>query len=223
MRLTAKAARGDAGFTLIELLLVVIITGIIVVPLGDALIMYFRNTDATAARISLSHDAEISAAYVASDVAGVGLRDLATTGPGGTIPFKSSIQLNAAYDAGGQVCGTPVTPAARIRLLADGWDTSTSPASRITRIVAYYLAPAGAVSELHRLACAGSTTTDIVIAHDVDASTFQVTCDGSPTACEGTTVPQTVQLAFTARLLDANGQPTTDPYPITLIGHRRQQ
>jgi len=64
MRLTVRAARDDAGFTLIELLLVVVILGIIVIPLGNALIAYFRNTDATSARMTLSHDAQISAAYL---------------------------------------------------------------------------------------------------------------------------------------------------------------
>ncbi|GGN61214.1 prepilin-type N-terminal cleavage/methylation domain-containing protein [Actinoplanes lobatus] len=216
MRLTPRTARDDAGFTLIELLIVVAITAVIVVPLGNALILYFRNTDATAARMSLSHDAQISAAYLARDVAAVGLRDLDTAGPGGTIPFKASIQVNAAFDAGGQVCGTSATPAAKIRLLADDWDASTSPATRDTRIVAYYLAPAGTVSELHRLVCADGATTDIVVAHHVDPATFTVSC-ASPTTCESASVPQTVTLAFSATL------PGADPYPITLTGHRRQQ
>jgi prepilin-type N-terminal cleavage/methylation domain-containing protein len=216
MRLTARAARGDAGFTLIELLLVVAITSVVVIPLGDALILYFRNTDATSARMTLSHDAQISAAYLARDVAGVGLRDLATAGTGGTIPFKSSIQLDAAFDAGGQVCGTSATPTAKVRLLADDWDTSTTPATGTTRIVAYYLAPAGTTSELHRLLCAGGTTTDIAVAHNVDPSTFTVSC-ASPTTCGGTSVPQTVTLAFSVTL------PGADPYSITLTGHRRQQ
>jgi len=217
MRLTTKAARDDAGFTLIELLLVVVITTVIVIPLGESLILYFKNTDATSARMTLSNDGQISAAYLARDVAALGLRDFATTGTGGTIPFKSSIQLDAAYDAGGQVCGTSATPVAKIRLLADDWDSSTSPATRYTRIVAYYLAPNGAVSELHRLVCTGSgATTDIVLAHNVDPSTFAVSCAG-PATCDGATVPQTVTLAFTVTA------PGADPYPITLVGHRRQQ
>ncbi|MCU7724382.1 prepilin-type N-terminal cleavage/methylation domain-containing protein [Actinoplanes sp. KI2] len=216
MRLTSRAARDDAGFTLIELLLVVVITAIVVVPLGDALILYFRNTDATSARMTLSREAQISAAYVARDVTAVGLRDLSATGPGGTIPFKASIQLNAAFDADGQVCGTTATPAAKVRLLADDWDTSVSPAIRNTRIVAYYLAPAGATSELHRLFCTNGATTDIVVAHNVDPSTFSVSC-AAPTTCDGTSVPQTVTLAFSVTV------PGADPYPITLTGHRRQQ
>jgi len=208
--------RGDAGFTLIELLVVVAILGIVAIPLGDTIIRYLRNSDAASARMALSHDAQISAAYVARDVAAVGLRDLTAAGAGGTIPFRSSIQLNAAYDAGGLVCGTSATPTAKIRLLGDEWDASTNPATRSTRIVAYYLAPNGAISELHRLLCAGGTTTDVIVAHDVDPATFSVTCD-SPVTCDGTSVPQSVTLAFSVTL------PSADPYPITLTGQRRQQ
>jgi prepilin-type N-terminal cleavage/methylation domain-containing protein len=214
MRLTPRAARDDAGFTLIELLLVIVLTAIIVVPLSEALILYFRNTDATTARMTLSRDAQISAAYVARDVAAVGLRNFPGTAADGTIPFKASIQVDAAFNAGGETCGTSATPAAKVRLLADDWDASTS--TRTTRVVAYYLAAAGPASDLHRLVCTGAATTDIVVAHDVDPSTFTVSC-ASPTTCDGASVPQTVTLAFSVTL------PGADPYPITLIGHRRQQ
>lgn len=224
MQLTADRKTHDAGFTLIELLVVVAILGIVAIPLAGTIIGYLRNSDAASARMALSHDAQISAAYVARDVAAVGLRDLtAAPGAGGTIPFKSSIQLNASYDAGGLVCGTSATPAAKIRLLGDDWDTSTSPATRGTRVVAYYLAPSsrlaptGTVSELHRLLCTGGgATTDVIVAHNVDPATFSVACD-TPAACDGTSVPQSVMFAFSVTL------PSADPYPITLTGQRRQQ
>lgn len=217
MQLTAKAKRTDAGFTVIELLIVIVVLGIIVVPIGDALFMYFRNGDATSARMALSHDAQISGAYVSRDVAGVGLRDTSAMGANGTVPFKSSIQLNAAYNTGGFVCGTSTTPTAQIRLLADDWDTSTSPATSSTRIVSYYLKPVGGVSELHRLLCTASTTSDIVVAHNIDPSaSFTVTC-GNPTTCTGTPVPQTVTIAFSVTL------PSASAYPISLTGQRRQQ
>jgi prepilin-type N-terminal cleavage/methylation domain-containing protein len=206
----------DAGFTLIELLVVIAILGVIAVPISGAIIAYLRNSDTTSARMALSHDAQISAVYVARDVAGLGLRDLTSAGANGTVPFKSSIQLDAAYNQGGFVCGTSATPTAKIRLLADDWDTTTSPATRSTRIVSYYLVPAGTVSLLHRLLCAGGTTTDIVVAHNIDPSTFTVTC-GSPATCDGTSVPQTVTLAFSVTL------PADGPYPVTLTGQRRQQ
>jgi prepilin-type N-terminal cleavage/methylation domain-containing protein len=213
MRLTRSVR--DEGFTLIELLIALAILGLIAFPLANAVIGYVRNSDATTDRMALSHDAQISAAYFARDVAGVGLRDL-TAAPtaGGSIPFKNSIQLNAAYDAGGLICGSATTPTARVRFLSDDWDSATSPATQSRRIVAYYLASTGTVGSLHRLLCAGGAVTDVVIAHNVDPATLAVNCSS---ACESSTVPQTVTLAFSATL------PTVGAYPITLAGQRRQQ
>jgi hypothetical protein len=160
--------------------------------------------------MALSHDAQISAVYFARDVAAVGLRDMSTLGAGGTIPYKSSIQRDAAYDAGGLVCGSATTPIAKVRFLSDDWDSATIPATRTTRIVAYYLDD----EELHRLVCAGGTTSDTVLAHNVAPATFSVT--GS-SALESVPPPQTVTLAFSVTL------PSVGGYPITLTGQRRQQ
>ena len=206
MRVNRAPAR-DAGFTLIELLVVVTILAMIAVPLGNVMIGYLRDSDAADDRLALSHDAQIAAAYVARDVAAVGLRDASA---GGTIPFKPSIQLAAAYDAGGLVCGTAATPAALIRLLSDDWATA-APHPVSTRVVAYYLTG----TALHRMLCAGGTTTDVVLAHNVDPATLNVTCAG-PSTCDGTSVPQTVTIAFSVSL------PGAGAYPITLTGHRRQ-
>ena len=211
-----RAGRADAGFTLIELIVVVTILAIVALPLGNAVVGYLRNGDAAADRLALSHDAQISAAYVARDVAAVGLRDATATGAGGTIPFKASIQLDAAYNAGGFVCGGASTPAAKIRLLSDDWDPTTTPATPRTQIVAYYLTPSGTVSSLHRLRCAGAAVTDVVVAHNVDPATFTVTCT-SPASCDTSAVPQTVTLAFSVT------RPSASPYPISLTGQRRQQ
>jgi prepilin-type N-terminal cleavage/methylation domain-containing protein len=215
-RLPHRTDRTDAGYTLIELLVVAVILAVIALPLGNAVIVYFRNSDATSDQLALSHDAQISAAYVARDVAAVGLRDTTATGAGGTIPFKASIQLDAAYNAGGFSCGSATTPTAKIRLLSDDWDSTTTPATLRTQIVAYYLTASGSVSSLHRLRCAGGASTDVVIAHNVDPATFTVTC-ASPTSCDTTAVPQTVTLAFSVT------RPSAAPYPISLTGHRRQQ
>jgi prepilin-type N-terminal cleavage/methylation domain-containing protein len=213
MRLTGSGR--DEGFTLIELLVAVTILGVIAFPLANAVIGYLRNSDATTDRMALSHDAQISAAFFSRDVAGVGLRDLAAApAAGGTVAFKSSIQLNAAYDAGGLLCGSAATPTAQVRFLSDDWDSTTSPATRSSRIVAYYLTSTTTVGSLHRLSCAGSAVTDVVIAHYVDPATLSVTCS---TSCASSTVPQTVTLAFSAT------RPTVGAYPITLAGQRRQQ
>jgi len=204
--------RRDAGFTLVELLISIVILGVIIVPLGNAVIGFIRNTDATSDRLALSHDAQISAAYVARDVAAVGIRDYTVSGT----PFLPSIQLGAGYSAGGKTCGTPATPTALVRLLSDDWDTSgTTPTVR-TDIVAYYLTPpSGDVSELHRILCTSSATpdSDIVLAHDVDPATPSVTCSST---CDAAAVPQRVTLSFAVTKTSVGG------YPITLTGQRRQ-
>jgi len=192
----------DAGFTLVELLVTIAIIGVIAVPLGNVVIGFLRNHQATSDRLALSHDAQISAAYFAADVAGVGVRDYSTSPPG----FLSSIQENAAYNAGGKVCGTAVTPQAKVRFLSDAWDSAGTVS---TVVVAYYLEG----TELHRLKCAGASVTDATIAHNVNAATLTVTCSS---ACTSTTVPSTVTLAFSVTT------PSSDPYQITLIGQRRQ-
>ena len=201
----------DAGFTLIELLLVVVILGVITIPLSNVMIGMLRNHQATQDRLELSHDAQISAAYFAQDVAGIGVRDYNTApAAGSTLPFKQSVQLNAAYDAGGYVCGSAATPAAALRFLADSWNPSATPATVAVDVTAYYLAG----SELHRMKClTGSATpaSDIVVAHNV--ASLNVTCPGP---CDTAAVPQTVKLALTL------SRPTATAYPLELTGQRRQ-
>jgi prepilin-type N-terminal cleavage/methylation domain-containing protein len=203
--------RSDAGFTLIELLIAVVILGVVAAPIANAVIVSIRNTDATSARLAVSHDAQQSSAFFAQDVAAVGLRDYSGAVANGKVPYSPSIQLGAAYDGGGQVCGTVATPVAVLRLLSDDWDTSTPAATRRTAIVAYYLIG----TELHRLRCLGSTTpvSDSVVAHNVDPATPAVTCSS---ACTDAAVPLWVKFTFTAVARNA------DPYPITLFGQRRQ-
>ncbi|WP_410586544.1 prepilin-type N-terminal cleavage/methylation domain-containing protein [Amycolatopsis sp. lyj-23] len=202
--------RSDAGFTLVELLVVLVILGVVAAPVANAVIVSIRNTDATSARLAVSHDAQQSSAFFAQDVAAVGLRDYSGLVANGAVPFSPSVQLNAAYDSGGQVCGTAATPVSVLRLLSDDWDTSTPSATRRTAIVAYHLAG----TELHRLRCLDSATvSDSVVAHHVDPATPVVTC---ASACTAAAVPVWVKLTFSA--VASN----TDPYPITLFGQRRQ-
>jgi len=203
----------DAGFTLIELLVAVTLLGVIVLALGNAVIGYVRTNDVTADRLLLSHDAQIASAYFAGDVAAVGLRDYSVSGT----PFLPSIQLNAAYDAGGVVCGdAATTPVAVVRFLSDDWDSSVSQPVRHTDVVAYYLV----ASELHRLRCAGGAESDAIVAHFVHPDSVAVTCSS---ACDAAPVPQTVTLRFTViRPYFDPSDPNADPYEIVLSGQRRQ-
>jgi hypothetical protein len=119
------------------------------------------------------------------------------------------------------VCGTSATPASVLRLLSDDWDTSGSEPVRRTSIIAYYLAPAGAVAELHRLRCLGSSApvSDVVVAHNVDPATPAVTCSST---CTSAAVPQWVRLTFTVTAPSAYPAQPANTYPVTLFGQRRQ-
>jgi prepilin-type N-terminal cleavage/methylation domain-containing protein len=206
-----RLRHADDGFSLVELLIAVVLLAVITVPLADTVIGVLRNQDDTADRLALSHDSQISASYFAQDVAALGLRDyVAVPDAYGNMPFEPSVQLGAAHDAGGRVCGTASTPVAAVRLLSDDWDGTTSPATITTHIVAYYLAS----SELHRLKCIGSATvSDVVVAHHVDPATLTVTCSSQ---CDAATVPRKVTLAFSVSL------PSVGSYDVSLTGERRQ-
>jgi prepilin-type N-terminal cleavage/methylation domain-containing protein len=206
----------DEGMTLIELLIAVAVLAVITAPLANAIIGYLRVSDAALERMVLSHDAQISAAYFARDVASAGLRDYSgAVDSTGTVPFKASVQTTAAFDAGGTVCGTAATPVASIRFLSDNWNTSGATPVAGTDVVTYYLRPVASTAELRRMKCTGSPVpaSDIVLAHNVDPETVSVTCS-SP--CSGTPVPEHVTLSFTVRTGNAT------PYPVTLSGQRRQ-
>jgi prepilin-type N-terminal cleavage/methylation domain-containing protein len=212
----ASPSRPDAGFTLIEILIVVVILGVIMVPLGNAVIGFLKNTDVASDRLALSHDAQISAAYFARDVASLGIRDYtAVPSAGGTVPFKQSVQIDAAYDAGGQTCGASGTTA-KVRFLSDHWHNSGPTPTVTTDIIAYYLAVNGGVTALHRMKCSGTAVplSDVVIAHSVDvAASVNVICSST---CDAAAVPQQVTLSFSVT------KPSIGAYPIRLNGQRRQ-
>jgi prepilin-type N-terminal cleavage/methylation domain-containing protein len=204
----------DAGFTLTELLVAIVILGMIAAPLAAALIGWMRNSDDTYDRLVLSHDAQLSAAYFARDVASVGIRDHDAS----NMPFKQSIQQNASYNDG-FTCGTAATPTALVRFLSDRWDVVVDGEPAVD-VVAYYLeSPDDATTRLHRLRCSGTTVDDVVVAHNVrtkDGLGNKLTTVSCPTACTAAAVPTEVTLELTVT------RPSGDDYEIKLIGQRRQ-
>ena len=205
--------RSEGGFTLVELLVAIVIIGIIAIPLSGTIVSALKNTGTTEDRMALSHDAQISSSYFARDVAAVGIRDYEAT-DGDSVPFKSSVQLNAAYDAGGFTCGGSDTPTAALRLLSDAWDPGESMTIPETEVIAYYLKTVDGAIELHRLKCVGSDAPiDIRLAHNVKSGSVTVTCSST---CSATAVPDEITLRLVAT------KPSVGDYPITLNGQRRQ-
>src|SRR4051812_46723576 len=80
MGATRGSPRDDDGFTLVELLIGMFISVVVVGAIGSALVVSFRTTDVTQERMSESHDAQVSSAYLANDVQG---SVTVTVGPGG--------------------------------------------------------------------------------------------------------------------------------------------
>ena len=199
--------RGEDGFTLIELLVTVVILGVIAGPLAGAIIAYLHNAGDATTRFTLSHDAQISSAYFARDVASVGVRDYSTADPA----LMQSVETSsAALNKAPHPCGTTSTKAV-LRLLSDDWTHGgTTPA---VTVIAYYLSG----TNLHRIRCSGSATpaSDTVVAHNVNASTVSIACDGDPTRCESARVPQRITLKFSVGT-------APDDLMVTLTGDRRQ-
>lgn len=205
--------RSEGGFTLVEMLVAIVIIGIVTVPLSGTVMSALRNTGSTQERMDLSHDAQLSSSYFARDVAGVGIRDYDNVS-GNSLPFKPSVQLDAAYNQGGYTCGTSGTPVAALRLLSDAWDPTDSMTTPKTVVVAYYLKTVAGGTELHRLKCSGSETpVDVLVAHNVKPGSVTVSCSS---ACEVAAVPNEITL----RLVTT--KPLAGEYPIILNGQRRQ-
>jgi prepilin-type N-terminal cleavage/methylation domain-containing protein len=207
------ARRNDKGFTLIELLVVIAIMGIIAVPLGNVVIGYLHNADATTARLSESHDAQIAAAYFAQDVSSVGVHDFTDT----TYPLEQSIEQDAPPTSGLFPCGSATLPNAVVRMAWD--DFSSGAAADPTEMrVAYVVESSSGNTELHRITCAGSATptSDTVMAHYVVSASVACssTCTGS-----GASLPQMVTLTLT---IHAPGNNASGNYVVALNGQRRQ-
>jgi len=209
MRLT----RDERGVTLIEVLVAITILGIIMLPLGNALIAFFVHTDATTARLNESHDVQIAAAYFAQDVQSVGTRDWAGGYP---YPLRQSVELDVPFDSGLYPCGNPGTPDAVVRL---AWDDPDSPSAvPSVKRVAYVVMVVGTQRQLHRFTCRGSSVPvdDVVLAHTLDATDPVVTC---PTAC---TAAPAVPLSVTLTLTIQDPASTGPPLTVDLNGQRRQ-
>ena len=197
--------RDDRGVTLPEVLVAVTILAIIIVPLGDALIGFVRNTDATTRRMNESHDIQIASTYFARDIQNLGVRDW--TSP--TLALLQSIN-NASLPCTGS--GTAV-----VRL---AWDDPTTISGAPTVIrVSYLVRDTGGEHQLRRLLCRGSSTveSDVVVVHNLVGSPGPPVCVPSPCTGAGLSVPQRVSLTVSVKD-PANPSATI----VTLTGQRGQ-
>jgi prepilin-type N-terminal cleavage/methylation domain-containing protein len=201
----------DRGLTLPELLVALAILAIIIIPLGDALIGFVRNTDATTRRMNESHDIQLASTYFARDIQKLGIHDWSSP----TLALLRSIG-NPSYPCTGS--GTAV--------LSLAWDDPTSISGAPTVIrVTYLVRDVGGEHQLRRLLCRGSATveSDVVVVHNLvgtPAAPVCATAIGTPTSCAGAgvNVPQRVSLTVDIRDPGGSGTPTS----LTLTGQRGQ-
>jgi len=209
-----RVKRDDRGVTLVEVLVAIVLLGIIAVPLGNALVMFFMHSEDTNRRMSESHDAQTAAAYFAQDVQSIGTRDWINP----PYAMKRSVERMPPADTGDYPCLYPGDPDPLVRFAWDDpTDATTTP--RIVR-VAYVVKTVNGERQLHRLVCIGSNvpTVDVVLAHNVSTTDPTVAC--APVAdCTGTNLPQSVTLTLTVQ---SKPPSKLDPYPVVLFGQRRQ-
>jgi len=207
--------RNQAGFTLIELLIAVSILVLITLPLGNLLIGFLRNSNATTGRLAESHDAQLAAAYFAQDVASLGVRDWTdTVTPYG---YLQSVEVSAPATGGRFPCGDSSTPNALIRLAWDDYSGGVG-SSPVQARAAYVVETVGGQQQLHRIACAGTATptSDVVLVHDL--ATASAACSTSCTGA-GSALPAGIMLTLT---IADPASPAGSSYPVTLTGQRRQ-
>jgi prepilin-type N-terminal cleavage/methylation domain-containing protein len=201
----------ERGVTLPEVLVAVAILAIIIIPLGDAMIGFVGNTDATTRRMIESHDMQIATAYFAQDVQDLGVRDWSSP----TLALRQSID-NTSYPS--WTCTSAGTS-----VISLAWDDFTVISSLTVVRVNYVVRDVGGEHQLRRLLCKGSPTavtvpieSDLVLVHNLVGTPPPVRAC-LPTTCTSATVPQRVTLTLTVKHpSNATG------IPLTLTGQRRQ-
>jgi type II secretory pathway pseudopilin PulG len=165
-----RRARSDQdGFTLIELLVALSTAGLILAALTIALVVSMKvvgrpanaSVDPTSFRTAESHDAQLTAAYFANDVANSG-------SGGGSAP---------TYSVAAPSCVTGSLSGATA-ILNLSWVDHPESGLSTNRRASYIVSG----STLHRAYCIGSSFYDVVVAHNLSSSALNCT----PSPCGGT-------------------------------------
>ena len=209
-RLRQLRAAGDGGFTLVELLITIVILGIIAVPLTSVVITFFLNSSDTTARLSESHDAQITNAYWQQDVASLGLRGEYDQSQS-TYPLQTSVDTTSTSLL---ACSANLPSGSLVVAMAWNQYSISGQATQVG--VAYLTQPDGARSALVRAHCTGSSVdSTATMAHYV-TGTPSVSCPGLG-SCDNSS-PSTMSLSMTVS--DPTGK--NPPLAVTFTGQRRQ-
>lgn len=208
MQLRLPPDRDDRGVTLVEMLMAIVLLSIIIVPLGSALWLFFRNSDDTTRQMSESHDLQIASAYFATDVQSIGVRDWSAY----PYPLRQSVETDVAPTTGVNPCGVAGTPNAVIRL---AWDEAVPTGTPVVIAVSYVPKLVDAERQLRRIQCRnGVVQSDIVIVHNVSAVSAPI----CPTTCTAApAIPQSIKLPLRIKAPGDTGAGIT----IFLTGQRR--
>lgn len=208
-RLRQLRASGDGGFTLVELLITVVILGIIAVPLTSVVITFFLNSSDTTARLTESHDEQITNAYWQQDVASLGVR-------GEYDQSQSTYPLQPSVDTSGDLlaCKSALPSGSVVAALAWSQYNISGQATQVG--VAYIGQANGSRYTLVRAHCTGSSVDSVAtMAHYLTALP-SVSCPGFA-SCDNV-IPSTMTLSMTVS--DPTGK--NPPLAVTLTGQRRQ-
>jgi prepilin-type N-terminal cleavage/methylation domain-containing protein len=180
--------RDDRGVTLPEVLVAITILAIIIVPLGDALIGFVRNTDATTRRMNESHDIQLASTYFARDVQNLGVRQWSPP----TLALQQSIKTDGTTFS----CSGPGTTVVSL-----AWDDPTTVSGRPDVIaVTYLVRDANGEHQLRRLQCGGTATpSDVVVVHNLVDTPLPPVCVPSLCTGAGPALPQRVTLTLTIK------------------------
>jgi prepilin-type N-terminal cleavage/methylation domain-containing protein len=228
LRERLRPCRDDTGVTLIELLIAIVLLGVVTAPLANVAVVYLRTSDATVARLAESSDAQLVGAYFGRDVASIGVRDTTSLYDP---PLTQSVDDTNSASWPYPCASTGTTPV--VRFAWDEYDSTDPSHPVVIRVRVAYVLDNGN-TELRRLKCAGSTTSNLLLARDLDPCspdckdpkppaivTCSSTCTGPVPGCEPP-CPPPVPAAVTLTLTIKDSANRGSGYTITFTGQRRQ-